>query len=522
VPELHEVVAELTALAPMALPANGENHFQNPCEPDRSLVAPKQLGHGQPVVAVSIWRPLKVFFTVLISIAMVLGLLVLGGAYYYRSIIPADAPVVVKSEPVEFGDLFEAVAAPGEIQSLRRVGISAKVAAPIVEMPHKEGEQVYGPGPTTQASLLVRLDDKDLQAVRRQLMARQRAQEEQLNVAKQRIVVQQATLRANRATIADLARDLKRNQELLATHDVSQSVVDTAQSKYDEQMEQINAAEASIIADQINLKVMEQGLEAARAEVSKADEDISYTTIRSPIDGTLISVKAQVGEMVVTGTMNNAGTMILEVADLSTMLMVAHVHESQIEAVNVGQKATVRIGAYRDKIFTGTVRTVAESRTEDKSDLTRYFEVKILLDLKGSRIRSGLSADAEIETSWHKGVLKVPNQSVMGRPVDQLPEELRTSKEIEKGKSYATVVYRMIDGKAVATPVTVGPSDDKYTIISSGLTVGDRVIVGPYKVLESLLHGQAVKTDSGGPMATTQPSTQPTVNPTSRLSLVPK
>ena len=86
--------------------------------------------------------------------------------------------------------------------------------------------------------------------------------------------------------------------------------------------------------------------------------------------------------------------------------------------------------------------------------------------------------------------------------VDQLPEGLRKSPEIEKGKTDATVVYRMIDGKAVVTPVTVGPSDDTHTIITSGLKAGDPVIVGPFKSLEALQDGQAVKIGS----ATTQPA----------------
>ena len=447
---------------------------------------------------------MKVVILVTVSAVVVLGLLGFGAFHYYRAASSAVIPLEVKVEPVAVGDIVEVVAAPGEIQPLKKVGISAKVAAPIVEMPLREGDPVYGPGPTTQASLLVQLDDKDLQAVRRSALARERGQEEQLNVAKQRIEAQRATIRASRAMVADLERDLKRNRELLTTHDVSQSVVDTAQSKYDEQNEQINASEAGVIADQINLKVMEQELEAAKADLAKADEDISYTSIRSPIDGTLTSLKAQVGEMVVTGTMNNAGTMILEVADLSTMLMDAHVDETQIAAVSVGQKATVRIQAYRDKVFTGVVQTVAESRTEDKTDMTRYFEAKILLDLKGSRIRSGLSADAEIETGRHTNVLKVPSQAVMGRSVEQLPEALRKSAEIEKGKSFATVVYRLIDGKAVVTPVTVGPSDDTHTLVVSGIKAGDPIIVGPFKVLESLQDGQVVKLEGGG--AATQPA----------------
>lgn len=450
---------------------------------------------------------MKVWVGVIVSVAAVLGLLVLAGAHYYKAATATAEIVSVKVEPVQVGDLVELVSAPGEIQPLKKVGISAKVSAPIVEMPYKEGDTVHGPSPTTQASLLVQLDDKDLQAIKRSASARVRAQDEGINVARQRIEATKAQIRANRASLADLERDLKRNRELLQTHDVSQSVVDTAQAKYDEQLEQINSAEAGVVADQINLKVMQAELDAAQADLAKAEEDISYTTIRSPIDGTLTAVKAEVGEMVITGTMNNPGTMIVEVSDLSQMLMVAHVDETQIASLAKGQRATVRIGAYRDKVYTGVVQTVAESRTEDKTDLSRYFEAKILLDLKGDRIRSGLSADTEIESARHEHVMTVPSQAVMGRPVDSLPEELQKSPEIGHEKSIATVVFRLVDGKAVATPVTVGPSDDTHTIIKSGLKPGDPVIIGPYKALESLQNNQPVKVDG---KSTTQPATQPT------------
>jgi hypothetical protein len=88
-----------------------------------------------------------------------------------------------------------------------------------------------------------------------------------------------------------------------------------------------------------------------------------------------------------------------------------------------------------------------------------------------------------------------------------LPEDMRKSAEIEKGKSFATVVYRMIDGKAVVTPVTVGPSDDTHTLIVSGVKAGDPIIVGPFKVLESLQNGQVVKLEGASP--TSQPTAKP-------------
>jgi HlyD family secretion protein len=401
---------------------------------------------------------------------------------------------VVKVEAAAKGDLVETVAAPGEIQPKKRVQISAKVAAPIVKLPFKEGD------PVKKGDLLVELDNKDLRAVKRQVVAQRDAQEQQIQVARQRIEGQQASIRASRAMLADLQRDFDRNKSLVATHDVSQSVLDTAQSKFDEQREQIDSAEKNLIADTTNLKVMDAQLEAAKAQVDKADQDISYTRIESTIDGMVTALKVEEGEMAMIGTMNNAGTMILEVADMNTMLMVARLDESQIDPVKVGQHAVVRIQAFRDVVFDGVVESVGESRTTDTIDQTKYFQIKVrLTDLKGRRVRSGLSADVEIQTQKHDGQIRVPSQAVMSRPIDQLPEGLRNSPEIEKGKSFATVVFRCTDNKAVLTPVTVGPSDDTHTIIKSGLKANDPVIAGPYKILESLTNDQVVKVEGAGP-----------------------
>jgi HlyD family secretion protein len=433
---------------------------------------------------------LKIAISAIVAVGITLGI-VFGVVPRFRGNAAPDI-TEVKVEPAIKGDLIESVAAPGEIQPLKKVQISAKVAAPITEMPYKEGAEVK------KDAMLVQLDDKDLKAVKRQFDAQRVAQEQQIEVAKQRIDAQHASIRASQAMLADLKRDMDRNKSLVETHDVSQSILDTAGAKYDEQREQIAATEKNLIADETNLKVMAAQLDAAIAQVQKAEEDISYTTILAPFDGTLTVVKAEVGEMVVTGTMNNAGTMILEIADLTKMLMVAHVDESQIDSIKVGQHAIVRIGAYRDQVFEGTVDTVGESRTTDTVDQTKYFQIKILLDLKkGRRIRSGLSADVDIETQRQKGVIKVPSQSVMGRPIDQLPDELKNSPEIEKGKTFATVVFRCVDNKAVMTPVSVGASDDTHTIVKSGLKESDPIIVGPYKILESLTNGQVVKVQGG-------------------------
>jgi HlyD family secretion protein len=274
------------------------------------------------------------------------------------------------------------------------------------------------------------------------VVAQRDAQEQQIEVAKQRIEGQKAAIKATKAMVADLKRDLERNKSLVATHDVSQSVLDTAQAKYDEQSEQIDSAEKNLIADDTNLKVMDAQLDAAKAQVDKAEQDISYTEIVAPIDGTITSLKAEEGEMVMTGTMNNAGTMILEVADLKTMLMVAKLDESQIDPVKEHQHAGVRIQAFRDVVFDGEVESVGESRTTDVLDQTKYFQIKVrLLDLKGRRVRSGLSADVEIQTQKHEGVIRVPSQAAeaTSRSASSRPETSVTHSGPPSGSTLRTM-----------------------------------------------------------------------------------
>ncbi len=263
-------------------------------------------------------------------------------------------------------------------------------------------------------------------------------------------------------------------------------------------------------------------LAAADAEIARARDAVNCTVITSPIDGVVTRRNAKVGEMVVTGTMNSPGTVILEVADLSQMLIVVRVDEASIGGVKVGQKATARIHTYADEKFEGTVQSIALTHDLGTGG-SKYFKTKILLDAKDRRIYSGLTADVDILTSSHPDVLKVPSQAVLGRSVDDLPLAIRDKNpNVDTKKTIATVVYRLVGGKAVVTPVAVGASDATHTIVTSGLSSTDSVVVGPYKVLESIKHDQSIqderevearkkaseKKDAKGDLASTTSSTE--------------
>ncbi len=417
-----------------------------------------------------------------------------------RDAMPKPQSTVVRLAQPERGVLIETIRAPGEIEPRTKVDISARLSARITALPFKEGDLVTRGNPEADppvpASLLVQLDSTDREASLRAAEARRAADAAAIEVHRARLEGTRASIDGTRASLRQAELDLQRNSGLLATHDVAQSVVDQAGARVDELRASLASQEQALKADELNLTVMEFNLQASDAAIEQARDDLSYTTIRSPIDGTITRINAEVGELVMTGTMNNAGTVIMQVADLSVMLLNAQVDEAAVGGVEVGQRAAVRINAYPGRVFEGTVQAVALSN-DRATDGSKYYKTEILLNTQGMRIYSGLTADVEIETRRHEGILKVPTQAVLARPVDDLPPSIREDNpNVDMTKGVATVVYRMIDGKAVVTPVTIGASDASETVVLSGLEEADSVIVGPYRVFESLKHDQAVKDEA--------------------------
>lgn len=405
----------------------------------------------------------------------------------------------VRLEEVSRGELTERVSAPGEIEPKTTVQISAKVSARIIKMPYDEGDAVTCgdpcANPPVPASLLIRLDAKDLESQLRLAEASRNAQEAQIEVEKARIESSKANLAALGASLEQAEKDLERKKGLFESSDISKADFDQIKYRVDELRAQYESAKHDLDAAQRNLVVMKYNLEAAEARIEEAREAMSYTTITSPIDGVITRLNAKVGEMVMTGTMNNPGTVIMEVSDLSQILVVAQVDEADIGGLAAGQQAEVTVQAFPDILFKGIVDTIAlKHRFSDNR--TRYYRTEILLnnDPNVSKLYTGLTADVDIQTRKHNNVIKVPSQAILARDVDGLPLEIRdNSKELDKDKKFAPVVFRYINGKAVVTPVTIGRSDLTNTIILSGLKEGDKIVVGPYKVLDNLQHDQKLK-----------------------------
>ena len=385
----------------------------------------------------------------------------------------------VRSEPAAIGTLVETVSAPGEIVPNLKVEISAEVSARIMELPFREGDRVR------KGDVVVRLDDRDFRAALESSRARRDAERFRLESERARIAGPESAL-------ANARTNLDRQRKLFETGDVPRQALDDAEVR-------VRDLEASVAATRHAISVIESSLAAAEADIARAEEALGRTVIASPMDGMLTQLNAEVGELVVVGTMNNAGTVILTVGDLSKVKLNAEMNEADIARVERDQRAKIRINAYRDEVFPGRVRQVALQRTQ-QLDGTGFFkvEVDVLPPEDGStrQILSGLAANVDIEIEAHEG-LKVPSQAILDAPVDELPESIRSgSPLVDRTRRTATVVYRIKDGKAVVTPVRTGPSSLSETLVVAGLEPGDEVITGPYKALEKLKDGERVRKES--------------------------
>ena len=410
-----------------------------------------------------------------------------------------DPGEVVRVEEVKRGELTEEIGALCEIEPKEIVQLSARVSARIVEMPYDEGDIVTcgdpNANPPIPASLLIKLDAKDLESQLRLAQAGRNAQEAQIEVEKEKIEASKATVVGLEASLEQAENDLKRKQGLYETHDISKADFDQVKYKVDSLRAQNESTKHNLEAAQRNLVVMRHNLDAADARIAEAKEMLSYTTITSPINGVVTRVNAKVGEMVMTGTMNNPGTVIMEVSDLSRMLAVAEIDEADVGNLQVGQEAAATMLAFGNIVFKGKVDEIALKHRISNTG-TRYYRTEILLDNDPnvSKLYTGLTGHVDIKTRKHADILKVPSQAVLARQVDELPLEIRDkNSEVDKNKTFVTVVYRFVDGKATVTPVKMGKSDLMYTIIESGLKEGDKVIVGPYKAIEKIKHDQKVQ-----------------------------
>src|SRR6266496_391090 len=392
-----------------------------------------------------------------------------------------EKPIPVTTETAVRKTILQTVSATGKIQPETEVKISPEVAGEIIDLPVEDGKAVK------KGDLLVKIKPDSYKALLEQ-------QEAAISTAK-------ATNLQQKATMVRTEQDLKRADEMFAKKTIS--------------IQEYNAAQAAADVSKNTYESSVHEIERAQAASSQARDQLSKTTIYSPLDGTVTLLNSKLGERIVA-TGQFAGTEVMRVADLLRMQAVIDVNENDVPNVKIGDKANVKIDAYGDRKFQGTVAQIGNTGKTTGSgtqEEVTNFEVKINLEREDVLLRPGLSCTADIETNMVKDAVAVPMQAVTIRTGDSnlSPEEIekkrlktaardkgdnnaeyvneRQEKAVqrEEREKLAKVVFLKKGSKAQSVKVTTGISDDTYMEIKTGVQPGDEVISGSYSAISRKL-----------------------------------
>jgi HlyD family secretion protein len=403
--------------------------------------------------------------------------------------------VSVRTEAVTTRDLVATVTASGWIRPNRRVEVQADIMGRVIELNVKEGNTVQ------RGQVLLRIDPTQFEA------AMSRAQ-----AAVSEALAREAQTRAN---VMQAQRSYERLQQL-ATSDqnlVSRQEIEEAETQLNVQRELLTAAGF--------------GVQQARSALEEARDRLAKTVIRSPMDGVITRLNVEEGSTAIVGTTNNPGSILLTVADLSSMEAVVRVDETDVPDITVGDSASITIDAFPRQKFTGRVTEIGYSSvrsplqpgapTATQGGQAIDYEIVITVENPPPSLRSDLSVSADIVTAIRPAVLAVPIIALTVREKKDEPESLESEDPATRAAAAIAVqstssdqegVFVVRDGKAKFVPVTVGIAGQEYFEVISGLVANDTVIAGPYEVIRTLEDGKQVRTTTAsegrGSATTTQ------------------
>jgi HlyD family secretion protein len=435
-----------------------------------------------------------IVFAVIVAIALALTM--------FAALGKKESAVSVQTEKVSRHNITETVVANGKIYPVVQVHISPEVSGEITELPVKEGQFVH------KGDLLLKINPDVYIAGLSQAKAGY-----------------ESSLAAKTTAAANLEKaeaDYKRNKELFNRKLLSDSDFIGFKVARDVAKAQVDSADDEV--------------DVAKAAVDNAQDLLDKTTIVSPLDGTITTLNSQLGERVL-GTVQNAGTDIMIISDLSQMEARVDIGEMDIVLLQAGQNAKLEVDSFKDKKFAGVVTAVGNSSEglNASSALSGYssggtpsagqpatqFQVRIRFT-EGESFRPGMSVSAEIETRSCTNALAAPIASVTTRIVkpksktadDAAKTHLVPTNSIAStgGTTHSTAadkksnesskpvdVVFVVQGDHVKTvPVKIGISDENYYEITDGLKEGDEIVTGGFKAIgHDLDDGKKISRGSG-------------------------
>jgi HlyD family secretion protein len=413
-----------------------------------------------------------------------------------------DDLTVVAADLAYLDEIAEIVTASGRIQPQTKVDISAEVSAEIMVVYVREGEFV------TKGQKLLLLDTVQYKS----------------DLSQARFSLDEITARAN-ATRTQFERDqleFERQQQLYNQELASETEFTNAKFTYEN--------------SEANYQAMLAQVKTQNARVEKVEDYLSKTLIRAPMDGVITYHNAEVGEIAQAQTAYTQGQTLMTVADLAVFEVEVDVDETEIAKVKIGQNADIRVDAFRDTVFEGTVVEIGNSAIISGQGSDNYstdFRVKVRFNDTHEAVRPGMSATVDITTARDDEALLIPYAAVVTREFD--PDSLEVAEAIDadspgvvsgvnaaeideqnmpadsatvdsvaqiveaghkkKDKIKKTGVFIVSDGKAKFIEVETGIADERNVAALSGLSYGDTVISGSYQTLRKLENGEAVQID---------------------------
>jgi HlyD family secretion protein len=415
---------------------------------------------------------------ILIGVAAVVVIAVVIAAVVASS---RNKGIRVRTTKVDRKDLVQLVTANGTVQAKTKVELSANIMGQITKLNAEEGD------PVKKGDLLLVID----QARYASAVASSRAAFESLEAELVRV----------REAAAQAKRDRDRAQAQYRDGILATADLDRAISAYDQAVAAVTRAERQV--------------EQARADIASAQDALEKTEIRAPMDGIVTRRNIEQGEVVVTGTMNNPGTVLMTISDMSTIEAVLEVDQTDVPQLRVGQKASIRIDAFPDETFPGGVSEIGSSPIRGTSALGGAatgtdYEVKVTLLKHPERIRPGLTVTTDITTATRDKVLTVPVGALVLRQPEPKPTVAAAkgaptpaaaptpAKPESAGSRPKDIegVYVVAAKKAEFRTVTTGIKGEMDVEVVSGLKEGDEVVVGPFKALRDLKPGAQVVVDN--------------------------
>jgi HlyD family secretion protein len=449
---------------------------------------------------------------ILIAAAVaVVAVAVVGANLYFRR----EQGLTVTAEAIRARDLEAIVSASGKIQPQRQVNISANQMGRVTKLAVEEGQRVK------KDQFLLEIDPRQLEGRLQRGEASVAAAESGLQQARLAIEQAQTNLVAAQTRFELAQATLKRQQDLWKAELTSRETLERAQNEAALAAADVKSRQQEVQARRQDVQTREQQIRQEQAGLAETQYSLTQIVISSPMDGIVTRRNIEEGETAVVGTMNNAGSQLLTIADMSVLEAEVEVDETDIPNVQLGQTAEVTIDAVPDRTFRGRVTEIGNSPIQAAQNTGQRqattFKVVITLDEEVPDVRPGFTCTAEITTATRKNATAVPIQALTvrellfdssGKVVREEPQRGRRRTGVstpvaasnepppghERKETEGVFVFR--DGVAVFTPVKTGVAGEQYFEVLDGLQAGDQVITGPFASVRELDDGQQVKIDA--------------------------